>query len=157
MSESPATPANPPVIPPDARHLAEAAVNARAGIRWALTGYCQGQLEILHPIASLDALKRAQDNGDLALLQQYNDRRENMATGPAAMPLMATERELRPRVDPAGKLAETWKELLDKVGALEKHGTPQTGKILKYDAVWIECQYEKATYTPASSSAPTAR
>jgi dienelactone hydrolase len=45
----------------------------------------------------------------------------------------------------ADKLGETWKGLLDKVGDLKKYGTPQTGKILKHDAVWIECQYEKAT------------
>jgi dienelactone hydrolase len=46
---------------------------------------------------------------------------------------------------PPDKLRETWKGLLDKVGALKKQGTAQTGKLLKYDAVWIECQYEKAT------------
>jgi hypothetical protein len=99
MSSSDTTSANRLVIPPDARHLAEVVVNARASVRWALTGYCRGQLEILHRITSLDALKRAQDNGDLALLQQYNDRRESMATGPAAMTLMAAERELQHRVD----------------------------------------------------------
>jgi dienelactone hydrolase len=49
------------------------------------------------------------------------------------------------RVLPADKLRDTWKGLLDKVGALKKQGTAQTGKILKYDAVWIECQHEKAT------------
>jgi dienelactone hydrolase len=46
---------------------------------------------------------------------------------------------------PPDKLGETWKGLLDKVGALKKQGNPKTGKILKYDAVWIECEYEKAT------------
>jgi dienelactone hydrolase len=49
------------------------------------------------------------------------------------------------KVLPADKLAETWKGLLDKVGALKKRGTPQTGKFLKYDVVWIECRFEKAT------------
>jgi dienelactone hydrolase len=49
------------------------------------------------------------------------------------------------KVLPPDKLGETWKGLLDKVGALKKQGNPQAGKVQKYDAVWIECQYEKAT------------
>jgi dienelactone hydrolase len=49
------------------------------------------------------------------------------------------------KVLPPDKLGETWKGLLEQVGALKKQGTPQTGKIEKYDAVWIECQFEKAT------------
>jgi dienelactone hydrolase len=49
------------------------------------------------------------------------------------------------KVLPPDKLGETWKGLLDKVGALKKQGSPKTGKISKYDAVWIECEYEKAT------------
>src|SRR5262245_56866850 len=47
------------------------------------------------------------------------------------------------KVMPADKLGEAWKGLLGKVGALKKQGTPQAGKILQYDAVWIECRYEK--------------
>jgi dienelactone hydrolase len=55
---------------------------------------------------------------------------------------------------PADKLGETWKGLLAMVGALKKQGNPQTGKVLQYDAVWIECQYEKATlYTRVVFSA----
>ncbi len=46
---------------------------------------------------------------------------------------------------PPKKLGETWKMLLNQVGAFKKHGTPQTGKVLTYDVVWIECQFEKAT------------
>jgi dienelactone hydrolase len=46
---------------------------------------------------------------------------------------------------PPEKLREIWNGLLDSFGALKKQGTPQSGKILKDNAVWIECQYGKAT------------
>src|SRR5262249_9281848 len=46
---------------------------------------------------------------------------------------------------PPEKLGETWKGLVKQVGALKKQGSPTAGKAAKYDAVWIECQHEKAT------------
>jgi dienelactone hydrolase len=48
------------------------------------------------------------------------------------------------RVMPADKLGQTWMELVGKVGVLKKQGAPRTGKLLKYDVVWIDCQFDKA-------------
>jgi dienelactone hydrolase len=49
------------------------------------------------------------------------------------------------KVMPPDKFGQTWKGLVEKVGPLKKQGRAIAEKVQKYDVIWLECEFEKAT------------